>query len=88
MHQFVPMSTFEKVCAAFAILLGGGLMLLGAVGLFLGSSANFTLPPVLGVAPFFFGYGICIPLVRYWRMSNAPPSPPPNREDGARSDLV
>ncbi len=77
MNRFVPMSTFEKICAACAILLGGVLMLLGVFGLVFGAKAQFTLPPVLGAAPFFVGYGICIPLVRYWRMSNALQSPPP-----------
>ena len=70
MNSFVPMSTFEKVCAGLAIVLGAIFMLMGVFGLFAGVRAHFTLPPVLGVVPFFVGYGICVPLVRYWTMSN------------------
>ena len=74
MNSFVPMSTFEKICAALAICIGAIFMILGIVGLFMGAKAHFTLPPLLGALPFFVGYGICIPLVRYWRMSNSEPS--------------
>lgn len=74
MNAFVPMSTFEKLCAALAICMGAILMILGVFGLFMGASAHFTLPPLLGALPFFVGYGICVPLARYWRMSNDQPT--------------
>ena len=70
MCRFTPMSIFEKMCAALAILLGIVFLILGVFGLFLGAKAHFTLPPILGALPFFIGYGICIPLIRYWKMSN------------------
>jgi len=35
-----------------------------------GSSAHFALPPVLGGLPFFLGWGMCVILVKYWRLSD------------------
>lgn len=52
------MNGFDKVCAVPAFLLGLGLLVLGAIGLFAGCSANFTLPPVLGVIPSLVGWGV------------------------------
>jgi hypothetical protein len=52
------MNAFDKFCAIFSFLLGLVLLGLGAVGLFLGCSAHFTLPPVLGILPAFVGWGI------------------------------
>ncbi|MHC4540897.1 MAG: hypothetical protein ACYTEK_24865 [Planctomycetota bacterium] len=68
--QFKPMTTFDKVCAVLAIPIGIVFMILGAVGLFVGANAHFTLPPILGGLPFFLGWGMSIPLIRYWRISN------------------
>jgi len=63
------MNGFDKVCGALAFVLGLGLLLLGAIGLFAGCSANFTLPPVLGVIPALVGWGIVRPIYLSW---NAP----------------
>jgi len=68
--EFEPMTGFDKVCAVLAIPIGIVFMVLGAVGLFTGSKANFSLPPILGGLPFFLGWGMSIPLIRYWRISN------------------
>lgn len=68
--EFKPMTGFDKLCAVFAIPIGIVFMVLGAVGLFTGSKANFSLPPILGGLPFFLGWGMSIPLIRYWRISN------------------
>ncbi len=64
------MSIFEKICIILAVPLGAILMILGALGLFLGCSFNFTLPPILGGVPFLVGYGICVCLVKYWKLVN------------------
>ena len=69
MRSFVPMTTFDKICAALSIAVGAVFMVLGVIGLFVGASAHFTLPPVLGGLPFFLGWGMCIPMVKYWKMS-------------------
>jgi hypothetical protein len=66
----MPMTTFDKICALFSILAGALFMILGVVGFFAGARANFRLPPILGGLPFLLGWGMCIPLVRYWRMSD------------------
>ena len=52
------MNGFDRFCAFFAALLGVALLVLGAIGLFVGCSAQFTLPPVVGVAPAFIGWGV------------------------------
>ena len=67
---FEPMTTFDKVCSALSIPVGIIFMILGAVGLFTGAKAHFSLPPVLGGLPFFLGWGMSIPLIRYWKISN------------------
>jgi hypothetical protein len=69
MQNFSPMTTFDKVCAVFSIGIGAIFMVLGGIGFFIGSSAHFRLPPLLGGLPFFLGWGMCIPLIRYWKMS-------------------
>jgi len=63
------MTTFDKVCACVAIPIGALFLLLGVVGLFMGCSARFTLPPGLGVLPFFLGWAMTVPLIRAWRQS-------------------
>ena len=63
------MTGFDKFCACFSIGIGAIFMALGAIGLFLGSSANFTLPPVLGGLPFLLGWGMCVPLIKFWSRS-------------------
>lgn len=69
MRSFVPMTTFDKICATLSIAVGAIFMLLGVIGLFAGAKAHFTLPPILGGLPFFLGWGMCVPLVKYWKMS-------------------
>ena len=64
------MTLFDKICAVLALILGVVLLLLGAIGLFFGSSANFSLPPVLGCLPFFVGWGIFRSVLIAWRSSN------------------
>ncbi len=64
------MNTFDKICAVVTIPIGAVFMILGVVGLFMGSSAHFTLPPVLGGLPFILGWGMCVTLVRFWIRSN------------------
>lgn len=64
------MTIFDKACAVAACLLGVLLVLLGIFGLFAGCSANFSLPPVLGVIPAFVGWGIVRPVYVAWTHSN------------------
>jgi hypothetical protein len=73
------MNAFDKCCAALAFLMGVVLLILGVAGLFLGASAHFTLPPVLGVVPAFIGWGIVRAIVIAWKVR------PPNRHE---PDLV
>ena len=70
------MTTFDKICAVCAIPLGILLMLLGGFGLFFGAKAQFTLPPILGVLPFFVGWAMSVTLIRFWR------TPSPYRDSG------
>ncbi len=64
------MTVFDKICACLAIPIGAIFMLLGVVGLFTGARAHFTLPPILGVLPFFLGWAMCVSLLKYWIKSN------------------
>ena len=52
------MNLLDKFCAIFSFLLGIVLLVLGAIGLFQGCNAHFSLPPVLGVVPAILGWGI------------------------------
>ena len=54
----VPMTSFDRVCAALAFVLGAALAVLGVLGIFFGCSAHFTLPPIFGVIPALVGWGI------------------------------
>lgn len=63
------MNTFDKICAVVSIPIGGALMILGVIGIFAGSSANFNLPPILGGLPFLVGWGACVIVLRHWRQS-------------------
>ena len=65
------MNGFDKFCAVLAFLLGVVLLVLGVVGLFTGSGAHFTLPPVLGAIPALVGWGIVRAVMTAWK---APPS--------------
>ncbi|MCX6375597.1 MAG: hypothetical protein NTU88_06115 [Armatimonadetes bacterium] len=84
MKNFLPLSGFDKVCAALSIGVGVVFMGLGVIGLFIGASAHFTLPPILGALPFFLGWGMCVPLVKYWKMSGTMDSP----RAGCAHDMV
>jgi hypothetical protein len=64
------MNAFDKICACLAIPVGIVFLILGVIGLFMGSSAHFTLPPGLGGLPFFLGWAMSITLIRFWRLSN------------------
>ncbi len=68
------MNKFDKICAVVAIPIGVVFMVLGFIGLFAGSSANFTLPPVLGFLPFLLGWAMCVTLIKFWISSNNTPS--------------
>ncbi len=85
------MNLFDKFCAVFAFLFGVVFLLLGILGLFQGCNANFSLPPIAGVAPAFIGWGIVRSIIVAWRVSgdgyfSAPqpvarplaPAPPPD----------
>jgi hypothetical protein len=61
---------FDKICACLAIPVGLIFMFLGVFGLFAGSSAHFTLPPVLGALPFFLGWAMCVCLIKFWKKEN------------------
>ena len=61
---------FDKVCAVVAIPLGGVLMVLGALGLFWGCKADFSLPPFIGFLPFLAGWAMCVTVIKYWMASN------------------
>jgi hypothetical protein len=62
------MSGFDRFCAAIAFALGIVLLILGVVGLFVGCSANFTLPPILGALPALVGWGIVKSVRVAWRI--------------------
>lgn len=52
------MNVFDRICCGIAFVLGLIMLALGALGLFTGCRAHFTLPPLLGVLPAFAGWGI------------------------------
>ncbi len=60
------MNVFNKVCMVLAAALGAVLMILGALGLFFGCNAHFTLPPVLGALPAIIGWGIVTAVRAAW----------------------
>jgi hypothetical protein len=64
------MTLFDKLCACLAIPVGAAFIVLGLIGLVAGCSAHFTLPPVLGVLPFFVGWPMCVVLVKCWIATN------------------
>jgi hypothetical protein len=76
------MNGFDRFCAVLAGLLAAALLILGVIGLFAGSSAHFSLPPVLGVAPAFVGWGILRSIMLAWNVdpkgsqTTLPPSSP------------
>lgn len=64
------LSSFDKFCAVLATILAVPLLILGIIGLFIGCSANFTLPPILGVIPALVGWGIVRGIVVAWRATH------------------
>ncbi len=83
------MNVFDRICAVPALVLGVLLLALGLVGLFIGSRAWFSLPPILGVLPAFVGWGIVKSVVVAWRAkprATAPEEVPTGAEAGY-SDL-
>lgn len=67
------MSVFSKICAALAFVLGGILLVLGTIGVFTGSAANFKLPPIAGGIPALVGWGIVRSVYLAWKIK--PPAP-------------
>jgi hypothetical protein len=63
---------FDKFCAVFAFILGCVLLGLGALGLFVGCRAHFTLPAILGGLPALVGWGIVRAVVVAWRQPHRP----------------
>lgn len=70
------MTTFDKACAVAAFAVGVVFLILGTLGLFFGSSAHFTLPPLLGALPAVVGWGIVKPIVVAWKQPPPPPQDP------------
>jgi hypothetical protein len=64
------MNLFDKACASLAFVLGLAFLVLGVIGLFAGCSAQFTLPPILGMLPALVGWGI---VRAVWFGWSAPP---------------
>jgi hypothetical protein len=73
------MTVFDKLCAAVAFILGLLFLVLGAMGLFIGCKANFSLGPVFGVIPAFVGWGIVRPIYLAWKQSQRPDTVPHTR---------
>ena len=69
------MNVFDKVCAIPAFLIGIVFLILGAMGLFFGCKANFTLPPILGFFPALVGWAICKSIYVAWNQDNKPDYP-------------
>ena len=65
------MSAFDKLCAVLSIGVGVLFMVLGVIGFLAGSRAQFTLPPIIGGLPFFLGWGMSVPLIKFWSRTNA-----------------
>ena len=61
------MNTFDKICAVLAFPLGIVLLILGAIGVFIGCKASFTLPPILGIVPGLVGWGVIRAVIVAWR---------------------
>ncbi len=68
------MTRFDKIAAVLSIPVGAVFLVLGAIGLFAGSAANFQLPPILGALPFLLGWSMCVTLIRFWRSGGDGPA--------------
>jgi hypothetical protein len=80
------LNSFDKFCAAPAFLLGIVFLILGVLGLFGGCRANFTLPPILGVAPAFVGWGILRAIYVGWNVPDDRRHPPNQHGDAQWGD--
>ena len=65
-----PLNGFDKFCIIVGVPIGAIFLLLGAFGLFMGSNAHFTLPPVLGILPFFPGWALTVVAIKAWKSLN------------------
>jgi hypothetical protein len=61
------MNIFDKICTGITFLLGLVFLVLGAFGLFKGCNAHFSLPPIWGIIPAFFGWGIIRSVLGAWK---------------------
>ena len=64
------LSAFDKLCAVLATIVALPLLILGLLGLFTGCSANFSLPPILGVIPALVAWGIFRCVLVAWRATH------------------
>lgn len=71
------MNAFDKLCAALAFVLGIVFVFYGALGLFMGCTAWFSLPQGWGVLPAFIGWGMLRPIYLAWNVKR-------QRETGER----
>jgi formate/nitrite transporter FocA (FNT family) len=83
----IKLNSFDKFCATIGFAMGLVLLILGAVGLFMGCTAYFTLPPVFGVIPAFAGWGITRGIYVAWKMTNRSGANQHGAENLANCDL-
>ena len=62
-----------------AFVLGVILLILGAMGAFMGCNAHFSLPPILGAVPALVGWGVVRPIIVAWKKT-LPEKPPVSAE--------
>ena len=70
MNSAFKLTAFDKFCGVSSIVVGLVFMIMGVSGLFGEVEASFVLPQVLGFLLFFLGWGMSIPLIKFWRKSN------------------
>jgi hypothetical protein len=58
------------ISVVIAFIVGCIFSIMGTLGLFLGSNAKYTLPPILGVIPLIVGIGIIYPMIKWWKWNN------------------
>ncbi|HEV2295476.1 MAG TPA: hypothetical protein VGR35_16625 [Tepidisphaeraceae bacterium] len=61
------LSRFDKVCGVLAAIIAAAFVLMGVFGTFVGTSASFTLPAIVGVLPALVGWGILKSVIVAWR---------------------
>ncbi len=71
------MNAFDKFCAVIAFAAGCFFLISGAFGLFIGTSAWYQLPPIMGGIPALAGWGIVKAVIVAW----SPPSAAPPLEE-------